>query len=87
VVRRCLEAEDAELREQGNMFRAQIINTLRHGAIQRDKLRSDALKWYTSKICPQLYGDRLDVTSGGEKVKSGVVVLPVKDMPQPDGGG
>lgn len=86
AVRKCLESEDAVLREQGNPYRIQLINSLRHGAIQRDTLRVNTLKWYTGKICPRLYGEKLDVTSGGEKVKSGVVVLPAKDMPTPDGG-
>jgi hypothetical protein len=85
AVKRCLEAEDAVLREQGNPYRIQLINALRHGAIQRDTLRVNTLKWYTSKIAPKLYGEKLDLTSGGEKVRAGVIVLPVEDMPEPGG--
>jgi hypothetical protein len=87
AVRKCLEAEDAVLREQGNPFRIQLINALRHGAIQRDTLRVNTLKWYTGKIAPKLYGEKLDLTSGGEKMKhGGVIVLPVEDMPAPSDG-
>ena len=34
----------------------------------RSKLRVDTRKWYASKLAPKLYGDKIDVTSGGEKL-------------------
>lgn len=37
-------------------------------AIQRSKLRADNRKWIAAKLNPQRYGDKLDVTSGGEKL-------------------
>lgn len=39
-----------------------------HDHIQRSKLRVDARKWYVAKLAPKRYGDRLDVTSGGDKL-------------------
>ncbi len=36
--------------------------------IQRSRLRVDTRKWLMSKMKPKKYGDKLDVTSGGEKV-------------------
>lgn len=55
----------------------QKIAALEANLIQRDRLRVDSLKWYTSKIAPKLYGEQksVDITSKGEKI-SGVVVLP-----------
>lgn len=37
-------------------------------AIQRSKLRVDTRKWIMSKMKPKKYGDKLDLTSGGEKL-------------------
>lgn len=36
--------------------------------IQRSKLRVDTRKWAMSKLAPKKYGDKLDLTSGGEKL-------------------
>jgi hypothetical protein len=52
---------------------------LRANIVARARLRLDARKWLTSKIAPKLYGERLDVTTGGEKIQSGIVVLPPTD--------
>lgn len=40
-----------------------------NGDVQRDRLRFDAARWYASKMAPKIFGDRLDVTSGGEKLQ------------------
>lgn len=42
----------------------------------RSKLRVDARKWAMSKLAPKKYGDKLDVTSGGEKVAPQFYILP-----------
>jgi hypothetical protein len=36
--------------------------------IQRSRLRVDVRKWYLSKVLPKKYGDKIDHTSGGEKI-------------------
>ena len=36
---------------------------------QKARVRIDARKWVASKLKPKKYGDRLDVTSGGEKLQ------------------
>lgn len=36
--------------------------------LQRSKLRVDTRKWLMSKMKPKKYADKLDVTSGGEKL-------------------
>lgn len=47
-----------------------IINSLQNVAVQRDRLRLDARKWFTSKIAPKIYGDKLDLTSGGDSLST-----------------
>lgn len=37
-------------------------------AVQRSKLRVDTRKWLMSKMEPKKYGDKMDVTSGGEPI-------------------
>ncbi len=41
-----------------------------HENIQRSRLRVDTRKWVASKLLPKLYGDKLDITSGGDKIDS-----------------
>lgn len=36
--------------------------------MQRSRLRYDARKWLISKLNPKKYGDKLDVTTDGEKI-------------------
>lgn len=36
--------------------------------IARSKLRVEARKWVAAKLKPKKYGDKIDVTSGGEKL-------------------
>jgi len=54
-----------------------------HEAIQRSKLRVDARKWMLSKMLPKKYGDKIDVTSDGDKIggdKSINISLDGKDI-------
>ena len=41
-----------------------------HNVIQRDRLRVESRKWMLSKMQPKKYGDKLDLTSKGEQLKS-----------------
>lgn len=43
--------------------------------IQRSKLRIDTRKWQASKLKPKKYGEKIDVTSGGEPVSNDPVEL------------
>lgn len=45
-----------------------IFGSFDSGAVQDKKVRIDALKWITSKLAPRRYGERLDLTSGGDKL-------------------
>ena len=37
--------------------------------IEKAKLKVDALKWIASKLKPRKYGDKLDLTSDGERIE------------------
>lgn len=51
--------------------------------LNRSRLRVDTRKWLMSKLMPKKYGDKLDVTSDGEKLESGertyTVIIPPKE--------
>lgn len=52
--------------------------------INRARLRIDARKWVMSKLAPKKYGDRVDLTSGGEKLPATPAVfhiLPASQRP------
>lgn len=43
----------------------------------RSKLRVDTRKWYLSKVLPKKFGDKLDLTSGGDKLPQPILnVIP-----------
>lgn len=46
-----------------------IIRALLAAVVQRDRLRVDTLKWYCAKLAPRTYGDKIDLTSGGEPIR------------------
>lgn len=43
------------------------------------RLKIDALKWYLSKRNPKKYGEKVDVTSDGEKIQSQVTIFQLPD--------
>ena len=47
-----------------------IIEKPNNEVIQRSRLRYDARKWLISKLNPKKYGEKMDVTSGGDKIQS-----------------
>jgi hypothetical protein len=49
------------------------IDRTNHDVIQRSKLMVDTRKWYLSKLAPKKYGDKIDVTSDGEKIAQPII--------------
>lgn len=41
----------------------------------RSKLRVETRKWLLSKLAPKIYGDKLDVTTGGEKLPTTINII------------
>lgn len=50
-------------------------NTEDREVTNRSKLRVDARKWYLSKVLPKKFGDKVDLTSGGEAIKGNTIVF------------
>ena len=46
------------------------IEVVNNDVIQRSRLRIDARKWVLSKLNPKKFGDKADITSGGEKIQN-----------------
>lgn len=44
-----------------------------HENIQRSRLRVDTRKWIASKMLPKTYGEKVDVTTDGEKINVPVI--------------
>ena len=53
----------------------EIVN---NDVIQRARLRMDARKWMLGKMNPKKYGDKLDMTSGGDKLQSAPSAINVR---------
>ncbi len=61
------------------------VEKFNHEHVQRSKLRVDTRKWMLSKMMPKKYGDKIDITSEGEKISSPVInVLPLNDNTEPE---
>lgn len=80
-------AEDEQLADQYTRARAtradarfekvdEIMDDLRANRIdaQQARVMLDAIKWQTGKENAKRYGDKLDVTTGGEKVNNTVTI-------------
>lgn len=45
------------------------------GKVQHNRLRIDARKWMLGKMQPKKYGDKLDVTTDGEKISNPPIIV------------
>lgn len=52
-----------------------VIKVVNQENIQRSRLRVDTRKWMMSKMKPKKYGEKMDVTSGGEVIKGNTIVF------------
>lgn len=57
---------DTYVDEQGN-------TRTDHDVIARSRLRVDSRKWLLSKLMPKKYGDKIDITTQGEKVEGSAI--------------
>lgn len=56
------------------------IEVLNHENINRSRLRVDTRKWYISKVLPKKFGDKLDLTTAGEKLGTPILgAMPTED--------
>ena len=59
-----------------NMLAAAQSTSLDRDAIAKQRLVIDTMKWVLGRMKPGKYGDRLDLTSGGEKLEFFQVEMP-----------
>jgi len=75
------ESVDAQIDEiwqgcKNGLYDASIANVL----IQ-------TLKWKASKYYPKMFGDKTDITSGGEKIQTNVAILNIDPLSDADDNG
>lgn len=63
------ELLEAARDKSGDLLEGEFGQQGNSANVQRSKLEVDTLKWLMSKLKPKKYGDRVDVTSDGEKIK------------------
>jgi len=62
-----IEADDASGKTAKRVCNKEFIN--------RSRLRVDTRKWLASKLKPKKYGEKVDVTSGGESIPGTTIIL------------
>lgn len=68
-------ADNSENDYMNKVVAGEVTRVLDPENIQRSRLRIDTRKWGLSKLNPKKYGDKLDMTSGGEKIESQKIEL------------
>lgn len=64
--------------EKGSESEILLDKKPNYEVIQRSRLRFDARRWMLSKMIPKKYGDKIDLTTDGEKL-SGSIPLVLED--------
>ena len=67
-------SSDKKTVDMGNGVEVEKVD---NEAIQRSRLRVDARKWQLSKMQPKKYGDKLDITTDGEKIKDTPITVQI----------
>lgn len=53
------------------------VEMTNHEAINRSRLKVDSRKWLLSKLYPKKYGEKLDVTSDGDKLATAPIHISI----------
>ena len=70
------EQYDEARRCQAEKLFDELINIADTGEdVQRDRLRVDTRKWFLSKVAPKVYGEKLDLTSDGDKIEASKIII------------
>ena len=70
-------ADDGTNDWEERRFGGQTVEVVNNEAVQRSKLRVETRKWYLSKVLPKKFGDKLDLTTQGDKLPTPILnVLP-----------
>lgn len=63
-----IKIADTENKTEVEFIGSEGSSTTIHDNVQRSRLQIDARKWIASKLKPKKYGDKIDVTSDGDKI-------------------
>jgi len=55
---------------QNDILQTEMGSQANHAAVQRARLQVDTRKWVASKLLPKVFGDKIDVTSDGNELKT-----------------
>lgn len=72
------KSRDIGFEELADEIKEIADNTDKKESPMRSRLRTDVRKWYLSKVLPKKYGEKLDITSGGEKITP-LIPLPPRE--------
>lgn len=72
--RACEERRTLRFEEIERIAKGEKTKRYDSAAVQRDRLRVDALKWQLSKEDPKKYGDKVDVTTGNNPLPAALQV-------------
>lgn len=62
------EFEEAMIKDEEGNETIELVKIKRGDMIRHRQLQIDTRKWVVSKMLPKKYGDKIDLTSGGEKL-------------------
>jgi hypothetical protein len=62
-----------ELGDEAQELAQNVDPKAANAVVSAVKLKADNLKWVMSKMKPKKYGDKLDLTSGGEKLPQPII--------------
>lgn len=71
-------AQDTKIIKRGG----EEVEIVDNEVIQRSKLRFEARQWLVGKLNPKKYGNKIDVTTDGEKIQSNLASLSNEDLMQ-----
>jgi len=74
----CEQYTRARAKQAENMFEELLeIADMTDEDVNRSRLKVDTRKWYLSKVLPKKFGDKLDMTTNGEKMPAPIIPLNV----------
>ncbi|WP_278494925.1 hypothetical protein [Chryseobacterium arthrosphaerae] len=67
--------ETIEMTQKGGKDGKKEIKKIQGDMLGHRKLKVDTIKWQISKLYPKKYGDKLDLTSDGEKIPGSIPLV------------
>lgn len=75
------EALESEMDDYRSMLLAKEIDASTYNTLVQ------TLKWKMAKFYPKMFGDKTDITSGGEKIQTNIAILNIDPLSDADDNG